>query len=42
MTFLGIVACQIGAAFAARTQTASLREVGVANNRLLRWVSPSS
>ncbi len=35
MTFLGIVACQIGTAFAARTQTASLRAVGVLTNRLL-------
>jgi len=37
MTFLGIVACQIGTAFAARTQTASLRTVGVTANRLLLW-----
>jgi calcium-translocating P-type ATPase len=37
MTFLGIVACQIGTAFAARTQTASLRAVGVLTNRLLLW-----
>ncbi|MEU7875895.1 cation-translocating P-type ATPase C-terminal domain-containing protein [Dactylosporangium sp. NPDC049140] len=37
MTFLGIVACQIGTAFAARTQTASLRRVGVFSNRLLLW-----
>ncbi|MDG6107314.1 cation-transporting P-type ATPase [Dactylosporangium aurantiacum] len=37
MTFLGIVACQIGTAFAARTQTASLRQVGVSSNRLLLW-----
>ncbi|MET7402440.1 cation-transporting P-type ATPase [Dactylosporangium sp. NPDC005572] len=37
MTFLGIVACQIGTAFAARTQTAALRDVGVFTNRLLLW-----
>ncbi|WP_327004419.1 cation-transporting P-type ATPase [Dactylosporangium sp. NBC_01737] len=37
MSFLGIVACQIGTAFAARTQTASLRAVGVLTNRLLLW-----
>ena len=33
MTFLGIVACQIGTAFAARTERASLRSVGVFTNR---------
>lgn len=37
MTFLGIVACQLGTAFAARTQRASLRAVGVFTNRLLLW-----
>jgi len=37
MVFLGIVACQIGTAFAARTQTAALREVGLCTNRLLLW-----
>jgi calcium-translocating P-type ATPase len=37
MSFLGIVACQIGAAMAARTQHASLRQVGVFTNRLLLW-----
>jgi calcium-translocating P-type ATPase len=37
MTFLGIVACQIGTAFAARTERASLRQVGVTTNRLLLW-----
>ncbi len=37
MTFLGIVACQIGTAFAARTDRASLRQVGVLTNRLLLW-----
>jgi magnesium-transporting ATPase (P-type) len=35
MTFLGIVACQVGTAFSARTQRASLRSVGVFSNRLL-------
>ncbi|HVX46738.1 MAG TPA: cation-transporting P-type ATPase [Mycobacteriales bacterium] len=34
-TFLGIVACQVGTAFAARTDRASLRSVGVFSNRLL-------
>lgn len=37
MTFLGIVSCQIGTAFAARTQVASLKTVGVFSNRLLLW-----
>ena len=37
MTFLGIVVCQIGTAFAARTEHASLRSVGVFTNRLLLW-----
>ena len=37
MTFLGIVACQIGTAFAARTERASLRTVGVTSNPLLLW-----
>ena len=37
MTFLGIVVCQIGTAFAARTERASLRSVGVFTNRLLLW-----
>ncbi|MGE5274027.1 MAG: cation-translocating P-type ATPase [Verrucomicrobiota bacterium] len=35
MTFAGIVACQIGTAIAARTEHASLREVGLFTNRLL-------
>jgi calcium-translocating P-type ATPase len=35
MTFLGIVACQVGTAFAARTERASLRSVGLASNPLL-------
>jgi calcium-translocating P-type ATPase len=37
MTFLGIVACQIGAAFAARTERASLRSVGLLTNPFLLW-----
>jgi magnesium-transporting ATPase (P-type) len=37
MTFAGIVACQIGTAFASRTERASLRSVGIASNPLLLW-----
>jgi magnesium-transporting ATPase (P-type) len=37
MTFLGIVACQLGTALAARTQHASLRRIGLTSNRLLLW-----
>ena len=37
MTFLGIVACQIGTAISARTQRASLRSVGFTTNPLLLW-----
>ena len=37
MTFLGIVACQIGTAFAARTERASVRAVGLFSNRMLLW-----
>ena len=37
MTFLGMVACQVGTAFAARTERASLRSIGVFSNRLLLW-----
>jgi calcium-translocating P-type ATPase len=37
MTFLGMVAGQIGTAFAARTDRASLRSVGAFSNRLLLW-----
>ena len=33
MTFAGIVACQIGTAIAARTERASLRDVGFFTNR---------
>jgi calcium-translocating P-type ATPase len=35
MTFFSMVACQIGTAFAARTERASLRSVGVFSNPLL-------
>ena len=35
MTFAGIVACQIGTAFAARTDRVSLLRVGLLSNRLL-------
>ena len=37
MTFLGIVACQVGTAFAARTERSSIVEVGPFTNRLLLW-----
>jgi len=37
MSFLGIVACQIGTAMASRTQHASLFQVGVFTNTLLLW-----
>lgn len=37
MTFLGIVACQIGTATAARTRSASLAEIGLTTNPLLLW-----
>jgi calcium-translocating P-type ATPase len=37
MTFLGMLAGQIGTAFAARTDRASLRSVGVFSNHLLLW-----
>jgi magnesium-transporting ATPase (P-type) len=37
MTFLGIVACQIGTAYAARTERASLASIGVWSNPLLLW-----
>ncbi|MDI2129517.1 cation-translocating P-type ATPase [Yinghuangia seranimata] len=36
-TFAGIVACQVGTAFAARTEHASLKSVGFATNSLLLW-----
>jgi len=34
-SFLAIVACQVGTAFAARTEHASLRHIGITSNRLL-------
>jgi magnesium-transporting ATPase (P-type) len=37
MTFLGIVACQVGTAFASRTEHVPLRTVGVFSNPLLLW-----
>jgi calcium-translocating P-type ATPase len=37
MTFAGIVACQVGTAFASRTSWASLREIGLRSNPLLLW-----
>ena len=37
MTFASMVACQVGTAFAARTDRASLFSVGVFSNRLLLW-----
>jgi magnesium-transporting ATPase (P-type) len=37
MTFLGIVACQLGTGLAARTDHASLRSVGLFTNPLLLW-----
>ena len=37
MTFAGIVGCQIGTAFAARTDRASLFSVGVWSNPMLLW-----
>ena len=36
-TFAGIVACQIGTAFASRTESASLCKVGLLTNPLLLW-----
>ncbi|MFC5006354.1 cation transporting ATPase C-terminal domain-containing protein [Dactylosporangium cerinum] len=37
VTFAGIVACQIGTAFAARTDRASLFTIGLFTNRFLLW-----
>ena len=37
MSFLAIVACQIGTALAARTERAALRDVGLFSNRLLLY-----
>ncbi|QRP42904.1 cation-transporting P-type ATPase [Amycolatopsis sp. FDAARGOS 1241] len=36
-SFAAIVACQIGTAFASRTERVPLREVGLTTNRLLLW-----
>jgi len=37
MTFLGIVACQIGTAMAARTSRSSLIRIGLTTNPMLLW-----
>jgi calcium-translocating P-type ATPase len=37
ITFLGIVLCQVGTAFAARMESESIRSVGLWSNRLLLW-----
>jgi calcium-translocating P-type ATPase len=37
MTFLAIVACQVGTAMAARTERASLRQIGLFTNPMLLW-----
>jgi calcium-translocating P-type ATPase len=37
ITFLGIVLCQVGTAFAARMERESIRSVGLWSNRLLLW-----
>ncbi len=37
MTFLGIVACQIGTAMAARASRSSLAQIGLTTNRMLLW-----
>jgi magnesium-transporting ATPase (P-type) len=37
ITFVGIVACQIGTAFAARTDRASLFGIGLLSNSMLLW-----
>jgi calcium-translocating P-type ATPase len=37
VTFLAIVLCQVGTAFAARTDHASLRSIGILTNRPLLW-----
>ncbi len=41
MTFAGIVACQVGTAFAARTEKTSLRSLGFFSNRFLLWAIAS-
>ena len=42
MSFLGIVSCQLGTAFAARTDRGSLRSIGFFSNRLLLWARDAS
>lgn len=37
MTFLGIVACQLGTGLAVRTETAPLAAIGIISNPLLLW-----
>jgi calcium-translocating P-type ATPase len=37
ITFLGIVLCQVGTAFAARMEKGSIRSLGLWSNRLLLW-----
>jgi len=37
ITFLGIVLCQVGTAFAARMERGSIRSAGLWSNRLLLW-----
>jgi magnesium-transporting ATPase (P-type) len=37
ITFAGITACQVGTAFATRTDRAALHTIGVFSNRLLLW-----
>ena len=37
MVFFGMVMCQVGVAFAARTERASLKSIGVFSNPLLLW-----
>jgi magnesium-transporting ATPase (P-type) len=37
ITFLGIVVCQVGTAFAARTERESLWSIGAFSNTLLLW-----
>ncbi len=37
MTFAGIVACQVGTAFASRVERSSSRAIGFTSNPLLLW-----
>ena len=37
MTFVGMVSCQVGTAFAARTDRVSLRSIGLFSNPALWW-----